>query len=351
MLRFFLKQFTPLVLVLLVTGCATDPPRPAPYYAPAQQSCRTPFNATDSTESLCRWLHTNTFGALCTVNIQAELQRRNVIVSPRSECGKPQQQICRLQFNSTDSTANLCNWWHNNSFGAACAPRIQSELNRRNVIISPRSECGNPQQQTCNITFNSSDSTESLCRWSHDNNFGSVCAPGIQAELNRRHVVTIPRSECGKPISPPQTSNTNVAQRPRSTEILLRNCAFSDLADLNALSNLELCGAVRAGGPCVSVTRTILAGRGLSANPDGSCGTVSAECGAHIGNIRAGKDPIAKSCDSRFERTADSVKCRVNTVGFLFINARRTGNNRSECGAPLLQIDFERFKSLPASSR
>jgi hypothetical protein len=351
MLRFVLKQFTQLVLVCLVAGCATDPPRPAPYYAPVVQSCRTPFNANDPTESLCRWLHTNIFGAQCAVNIHSELQRRNVIVSPRSECGKPMQQGCGLQFNSTDSTANLCNWWHSNPFSPACAPRIQSELNRRNVIISPRSECGNPQRQTCNITFNSSDSTESLCRWSHDNNFGSVCASGIQAELNRRHVVTIPRSECGKPIASPQTNNTNAPQRLRSPEILLQNCAFSDLTDLNSLSNLELCRALRAGGPCVSVARTILAGRGLSANPDGSCGAVSTECGAHIGNIRAAKDPIAQSCDSRFERTADSVRCRVNTVGFLFINARRTGNNRSECGAPLMQIDFERFKSLPASPR
>lgn len=351
MLRVLLRRLTLLGVILLAAGCATDPPRPAPYNPSLQQRCHTPFNSTDSTESLCRWWHSDTFGAACSPNILTELQRRNVIISPRSECGKPQQQTCRVSFNSIDSTANLCSWWHSNTFGSACAPSIQAEMNRRNIVISPRSECGNPQQRTCNVTINSNDPTESLCRWWHDDTFGSVCALRIHSELARRNVITIPRSECGKPIIPPQTNKTQASQRLRSPEALLQSCAFSDLADLNALSNLELCRAVRTGGQCSSVARTILAGRGLSANPDSSCGTVSTECGAHIGNIRAEKDPIAKSCDSRFERTADSIRCRVNTVGLLFINARRTGNNRSECGAPLLQIDFERFKALPSGPR
>jgi hypothetical protein len=348
MLRILLSRLAPVFVILFTAGCATDPPRPAPYYPSSQQRCQTPFNSTDSTENLCRWWHTNRFGTWCAANIAAELQRRNVILSPASECGKPQQQTCYISFNSTDPTESLCRWSYDNTFGPACAPSIRSELSRRNVVTSPRAECGRPIGRPQCTLDTSRIATAEICS-SYWGNRNLACDGNFIRELNLRGLQT-GKNTCGQPITAAQTQRTDNTQ-PQMAQEALKTCAFSDLGNLTQLSAADLCGSIRGGGQCSSVARTILAGRGLSANPDNSCGTASPECGEHIGKIRADKDPIAKSCDSRFERTADSVRCRVNTVGLLFINARRTGNNRSECGAPLLQVDFERFKALPSGPR
>jgi hypothetical protein len=351
MLAVLIRFVMAFAFLVLATGCTTNSPPPQNYYrsiydAPVQQRCHVRFNSTDSTDSLCRWFHTGTFGASCRSDIRSELEGRKVNISPVADCGRPIQQVCQVSFNSSDSTNDLCTFLHAGSFGPACAQGITAELLRRNVQLWPRLDCGRqiaPPQ--CSLDISRLSSAE-ICTnyWGYRN---VECDAAYAAELSKRGL-QISKAACGQPVRATVTPTPNTSQT--SQDQHLQTCRYSDLAALNKLSNIELCRSVREKGGCSGVARTILSGRGVSANSDSTCGERSADCAAHIDSFRAAKDPIGAGCDLRFARSPESVRCRINTVGFLFINFRRTGVNRSQCGAPLSPEDFLQFRNVPITS-
>lgn len=332
---------------LLLQSCATQSTRPSP----SSSACTFAFQ-NNTPNQICGWYWGNTFPQ-CDSVMSAELNRRNLYVSPRQLCGTsksstPAQtassQTCGFNFNN-DPAERICNWYWGNTF-RQCDSVMAAELNRRNLNLSPQSICGTPRAtpstqrpatSACTLNYRSVP-TSDICRayWSNSN---LPCDGAMREELSARNVVISPSSECGKPLG--AAASTARPTQPVS------NCGVSDLAAFSNQSIQQLCAIANGSGSCRGAARIAIQGRGLSAGGGSSaCGQPDGgRCSQLIARFNSAQNPVQAACSVRSNRTSEeALVCRSSINGFLLARGASSGLiPGSSCGQPITERELQQI--------
>lgn len=307
---------------------------------------------TESSASICGWYWGNT-KPHCDDQMRKEFTRRGLAINPKESCGRDIRQatpVCSQSF-AQSSTSLICSSYWNNT-NPQCDSRMREELNKRNLRITPKSECGMPeiqpsstalpmtQARICARDFRS-HTPATICSlyWGNEN---TECDPQMSAELERRRLKVAPLSECGKPLSlttgaPPDASPGGV-------------CSVDNVRSFASQPTTKLCQIATSRGPCQQIARTALSGHGLTTGDASlACGRPeSKQCEAVLTKVRNSANPVNAACAIRNDKASvEGLRCRAVLAGFLLREGRGSGAAGSTCGSPITTRDLE-IISMPA---
>ncbi len=347
-LRFALVKCAAIIAgAILIQSCATESARTTP----SARSCTFAFQ-NNTPSQICGWYWNNTFPQ-CDSAMSAELNRRNLNVSPRQQCGTsksstaapaPSSQSCGYSF-TTDSTERICNWYWGNTF-RQCDSVMAAELNRRNLNISPQSACGTPRAGAsaqspagsgCTQSYRSTSSAD-ICR-AYWGNLNLPCDGAMREEMSARNLAITPPNECGKPLG--TTANATRPAQPISS------CGVSDLPAFSNQPIQQLCAIAGGSGPCRGAARIAIQGRGFSPGGNsGSCGQPdSGRCGQLLSRFSSAPNPVQAACSVRSSRTSEEgLMCRSSINGFLLARGVSSGLvPGSACGQSITERELQQI--------
>jgi hypothetical protein len=347
-LRFVHIKFVAIVAgAILLQSCATQTTRPPS----SANSCTFAFHSNTPSQ-ICGWYWDNNFPQ-CDSVMSAELNRRNLTTSPRQLCGTSKSSTpaqvssapsCSYSF-TTDPTERICNWYWGNTF-RQCDSVMAAELNRRNLNISPQSACGTPRAGAsaqspagsgCTQSYRSASSSD-ICR-AYWGNLNLPCDGAMRAEMSARNLAITPSSECGKPLG-----TTSSATRPAQT---VSSCSVSDLSSFSSQPIQQLCSIASGAGPCRGAARIAIQGRGLSPGGNsGSCGQPdSGRCGQLLSRFNSAPNPVQAACSVRSSRTSEEgLMCRSSINGFLLARGVSSGLvSGSICGQLITERELQQI--------
>jgi hypothetical protein len=340
-----IKFFLITIGFIFLQSCATQTTQTPP----ALSSCSLSFNS-NSPSQICGWYWGNTFPQ-CDSVMSAELSRRNLNLSPPSACGTskspvppaaPSTQACSFTFQGNSAT-QICDWYWKDAY-KQCDPVMLAELNRRNLNISPQSLCGTPRvvpstpppvTSGCTQNYRSAPAAD-ICR-TYWGNLNTPCDPAMREELSARSLIITPPNDCGKPLG----TNATPARPIQATT----SCGVNDVIAFSNQPIQQLCSIAQGTGACRGAASIAIQGRGFSAGGhSGTCGQPeSGRCGQLLARFNAAQNPVVAACSVRTDRTSElGLACRSSINGFLLGRGSSSGLvPGSSCGQPITERELQ----------